>query len=396
MPTYKGNRMTIDIGAHAAHPLTQPLSPASPTLLKTRSSKLRDEDMKRLSSDQKLRAFPGNLLPRLDTSMAKSRSTLPSPDELLGMPFSANMFVAHPIPESPVEEEKAAAAAEPADEEQEAFTPYHMDTAAPKVHELVKVQPGARGTVGRLTRQRSTGSASPRVDGQGGFLKRSISMLLRRSSSTSRPHSSEDSESPAASPPVSPTTDTYHGLGNVDLSAALSISQFTAGSTMGTLSTLIGNSMVHVKVVLDAQNAVVLVMPRTLVFAQARERILTKFFTAGFPLVALKRRRLVLRQPGGQMFVVADNRAWRGVMDAVGSTRALRKGEARRLVHLVDESAELAAEPVSVKCVDKLTLHLVDPSDALLAPTEEPATPCAASAGDFLNNSLPMLSPIAL
>ncbi|KAJ2026274.1 hypothetical protein IWW57_003093 [Coemansia sp. S610] len=118
-----------------------------------------------------------------------------------------------------------------------------------------------------------------------------------------------------------------------------------------TTSPLIGNSMVHVKVVMDAANITIVPMVRTVVFARARERILTKLFQGGVPFVESKRRKLAVRRPDGSMVVVADNQTWRCIMDAASVAKAGQPG------------VPADATTPGHKTVVKLTLHLIDPAE---------------------------------
>ncbi|KAI9503990.1 hypothetical protein BX070DRAFT_125510 [Coemansia spiralis] len=65
---------------------------------------------------------------------------------------------------------------------------------------------------------------------------------------------------------------------------AFSSSRFNLAVVNGIVSPLIRNSMVHLKVVMNANTIVIVPMVRTEVFARARERILTKLFGAGYLL----------------------------------------------------------------------------------------------------------------
>ncbi|KAJ2809742.1 hypothetical protein H4S07_003083 [Coemansia furcata] len=221
------------------------------------------------------------------------------------------------------------------------------------------------------------------------MLKRSLSTLLRRSTSivrrtdsnnrrrmegssgnvSTRSNLSEDKsrsqagsavasarsspQTPADSPSDSQATSpqlTATVLPPVsDFGEALTASTFSVGMANATISPLIGNSMVHVKVVMDAANIAIVPMVRTVVFARARERILTKLFQGGVPFVDSKRRKLAVRKPDGSMVVVADNQTWRYVMDAASAARANQPG--------------IPADAMAggYKTVVKLTLHLIDP-----------------------------------
>ncbi|KAJ2322997.1 hypothetical protein GGI00_005759, partial [Coemansia sp. RSA 2681] len=109
--------------------------------------------------------------------------------------------------------------------------------------------------------------------------------------------------------------------------------------------------MVHVKVIMDASNITIVPMVRSVVFARARERILTKLFQGGVPFVDSKRRKLAVRKPDGSMVVVADNQTWRCVMEAASAARANQPGVAA------------GATTAGYKTVVKLTLHLIDPAE---------------------------------
>ncbi|KAJ2687722.1 hypothetical protein IWW39_002729 [Coemansia spiralis] len=219
-------------------------------------------------------------------------------------------------------------------------------------------------------------------------LKRSLSALLRRSTSIvrrtdsnsrrrvegsegTRGTGSEDRSrsragSSAASPRSAPQTPadtpgssqaaspqlTATGLPAAgDFGEALTASTFSVGMANTTTSPLIGNSMVHVKVVMDAANITIVPMVRTVVFARARERILTKLFQGGVPFVESKRRKLAVRKPDGSMVVVADNQTWRCVMDAASVAKAGQPG------------VPADATTAGYKTVVKLTLHLIDPAE---------------------------------
>ncbi|KAJ1951753.1 hypothetical protein GGI12_006408 [Dipsacomyces acuminosporus] len=144
-----------------------------------------------------------------------------------------------------------------------------------------------------------------------------------------------------------------------DLALALATSQFNTSGTSGTISPLVGNSMVHVKVVMDPSNTVVIPMARTLVLAKARERILTKFFQGGIALVEVKRRKLALRKPDGSLVVIDDNPTWRSIMDSVSYARRQRDhGPVEAPAKDTDRDRS------STKMVDKLTLYLLD-ADAI-------------------------------
>ncbi|KAJ2494016.1 hypothetical protein IWW37_000094 [Coemansia sp. RSA 2050] len=136
-----------------------------------------------------------------------------------------------------------------------------------------------------------------------------------------------------------------------DFGEALTASTFSVGMVNTTTSPLIGNSMVHVKVVMDAANITIVPMVRTVVFARARERILTKLFQGGVPFVDSKRRKLAVRKPDGSMVVVADNQTWRCVMDAASAAKASQPGVAA------------GATAAGYRTVVKLTLHLIDPAE---------------------------------
>ncbi|KAJ2583022.1 hypothetical protein IWW49_005452, partial [Coemansia sp. RSA 1797] len=122
-----------------------------------------------------------------------------------------------------------------------------------------------------------------------------------------------------SSSPTPPPANAQHELRRLqysDLSAALTTSQFHVSASHTFVSPLIGNSMVHIKVVMDGI-AVVVPMVRSIVFVHARERILTKLLQGGVPLVETKRRKLVVRKMDGSVAVIEDNPTWRTVMDIV-------------------------------------------------------------------------------
>ncbi|KAJ2449032.1 hypothetical protein GGF42_004901 [Coemansia sp. RSA 2424] len=154
------------------------------------------------------------------------------------------------------------------------------------------------------------------------------------------------SSSQAASPQLAATT-----LPAGDFGEALTASTFSVGMANAIISPLIGNSMVHVKVIMDASNITIVPMVRSVVFARARERILTKLFQGGVPFVDSKRRKLAVRKPDGSMVVVADNQTWRCVMEAASTARANQPGVAAD------------ATTAGYKTVVKLTLHLIDPAE---------------------------------
>ncbi|KAJ2853075.1 hypothetical protein GGI22_005014, partial [Coemansia erecta] len=130
------------------------------------------------------------------------------------------------------------------------------------------------------------------------------------------------------------------------LATALSSSCFSVMLSNSMVSPLVRGSMVHIKVVMDADTIVIVPMMRSEVFARARERILTKLFRGGVPLVESKRRKLVARGENGSSLVIANNHIWRKVMDTT------------RNVHRLKEHSL-----VQSRIVAKLTLHLLDPQD---------------------------------
>ncbi|KAJ2006465.1 hypothetical protein GGI04_001874 [Coemansia thaxteri] len=213
----------------------------------------------------------------------------------------------------------------------------------------------------------------------GSMLKRSLSSLLRRSTSivrrtdsnnrrkvdggglqqAARSRSSlqsptDSASSSAATSPRLAAAAVQPAGGGGDFGEALTASTFSVGLVNASASPLIGNSMVHVKVVMDADTIAIVPMVRTIVFARARERILTKLFQGGVPFVESKRRKLALRRPDGSLVVVADNPAWRGVMEAAAAAKAQQPQPIA--------AAATAAAP-GFKTVVKLTLHLIDPAD---------------------------------
>ncbi|KAJ2084311.1 hypothetical protein H4R24_000104 [Coemansia sp. RSA 988] len=305
------------------------------------------------------------------------------------------------------------------------FTPYYMDIVHPKAPELQRlpkqrtsadtkrntgssttklsnsttysasngvITPGSSGnnsnsssilgsiSLESIARQGS-GMSSMRI-------KRSISTLLQRSSSilrrgdsiirrqnpatVSHTRANSQSEEPSPAPFLrsnAPTPEPDIGahalrpLAGNDLAAALTASQFKVSAANTMISPLVGNSMLHVKVVMDtdSRSIVVVPMPRTMVFARARERILTKFFQGGVAFVESKRRQLAIRRPDGTMAVIGDNPTWRTVMDVAGKAHCQ---QAKAVVAGTPTSrwaASAGTAPTTTnKTVVKLTLHLID------------------------------------
>ncbi|KAJ2546294.1 hypothetical protein EV175_005654 [Coemansia sp. RSA 1933] len=131
-----------------------------------------------------------------------------------------------------------------------------------------------------------------------------ISTILSRRKSTG-----VTSSSPIATGLQSPPAPSYQDKSV--LAAALSASYFNMVYSNGIVSPLIRGSMVHIKAVLDANTIVVVPMMRSEVFARARERIITKFFQGGVPLVESKRRKFVVCGENGHSLVIDNNPTWR-------------------------------------------------------------------------------------
>ncbi|KAJ2707641.1 hypothetical protein FB645_000618 [Coemansia sp. IMI 203386] len=302
-----------------------------------------------------------------------------------------------PMPESP--ENRGASG----------FTPYYMDRVEPRARELQRTS-----RFSLLRRQKtppsepSSGMLSPRSMSESGSstesplspsdaspamrIKRSISTLLRRSSSMMRRGNSQTSpkpETPEATAEVVRQTrsedtersqafvsrnpsissdGTCSGLSTDEAACALSVSHFSVAAVQNTIvSPLIGKSMVHVKVVMDADTIVVLSMMRSVVFARARERILTKLFHAGVPFVESKRRKLAIVRPqdGSLVAVVGDNPTWRSIMDAAShpgrwQNESITAFDTPKPAHQGICGAAASTSP-GFRAVVKLTLHLVDP-----------------------------------
>ncbi|KAJ1802260.1 hypothetical protein LPJ75_006240 [Coemansia sp. RSA 2598] len=294
------------------------------------------------------------------------------------------------------------------------FTPYYMDRVEPKAREL---QRPSRFSL--LRRQKtppsdiqlsapSSGMLSPRSMSESGSstespsspgdvspavrIKRSISTLLRRSTSimrkggssplpkpkveecpsaTARQTRSEDTDRSQAfvSRNASISSDgTCSSLSTEEAACALSVSHFSVAAIQNAVvSPLIGKSMVHVKVIVDEDTVVVVSMMRSIVFARARERILTKLFQAGIPFVESKKRRLVIKRPqdGSLVAVVKDNPTWRSIMDTAShpgrwQNESITAFNSPKPVQRGIGGAAYSAGP-GVRAVVKLTLHLVDP-----------------------------------
>ncbi|KAJ2710547.1 hypothetical protein H4R19_003693 [Coemansia spiralis] len=225
-------------------------------------------------------------------------------------------------------------------------------------------------------------------DNAGTRIKRSLSTLLQRSSSVlrrgdagsrspqragtlRRGHSTQNSVSAprkfmrSTSPTPPPT-----GLAGSpcsepgpfttsDVAGSLAASQFYVSPASTAVSPLIGNSMVHVKVIMDEDTVVVVPILRMMVFARARERILTKLFQGGVSLVESKGRTLAVRRADGSMMPITDNPTWRALMDV--AARAHQQQQAKA-------SGPGAAWPdvlrPCTRTVAKLTLHLTSPAAA--------------------------------
>ncbi|KAJ2850221.1 hypothetical protein IWW36_002071 [Coemansia brasiliensis] len=267
------------------------------------------------------------------------------------------------------------------------FTPYLMDIGQPLAPELQHV-PRRRSTARRgksaqsppaLAASQSTGHLTPesassslesiaRPDTTSTRIKRSLTTLLQRSSSmlrkrespelAARPRRISKSAEPfvrSCSPtpaPDSRTSPPHYGLAYRDLAASLTASRFNVSTPNSLITSLVGNSMVHVKVIMDNGLAVVVPLIRTIVFARARERILTKFFQGGVPLVETKRCRLAVRCLNGSMAPIDSNPAWRMLMDVVGDASCQ---QAKAVVH-----GTPALRTATDKTVVKLTLYLTD------------------------------------
>ncbi|KAJ2793731.1 hypothetical protein H4R20_006454 [Coemansia guatemalensis] len=305
------------------------------------------------------------------------------------------------------------------------FTPYYMEIVHPKAPELLRlpkqrtVKDAKRNTGGSMTKlsnamasSASSGMITPGSSGnnsnsssilgsislesiarQGSGMttmriKRSISTLLQRSSSmlrrgdstlrrqntatTSPTRGNNRSEEPSPAPFLrsnAPTPEPDIGdhalrpLARSDLATALTASQFKVSAANTMVSPLIGNSMLHIKVVMDSDSRSIVVVPmtRTMVFARARERILTKLFQGGVAFVESKRRQLAIRRPDGTMAVIEDNPTWRTVMDVAGKAHCQ---QAKAVVAGTPTSRWAAssgtAPTTTNKTVVKLTLHLID------------------------------------
>ncbi|KAJ1668062.1 hypothetical protein IW140_000773 [Coemansia sp. RSA 1813] len=264
----------------------------------------------------------------------------------------------------------------------------------------------ARISTGQLTPRTGDNSmeldARPNNESTSMRIKRSISTILRRSTSilrkseptspcrsgSTRRSSNSEALLPAQLPKSAPVsrfsteqlsrskgaknTNTPSGMPSPTpsypettvLGAALSFSCFSMMFSNGIVSPLIRGSMVHIKVVMDAGTIVIVPMMRSEVFARARERILTKLFQGGIPLVESKRRKFVACRANGSSLVIENNPTWRKVMDA---TKSVHRMNAHRSVH--------------GRVVAKLTLHLMDQQDeAVLSESRQPLTaPCDMS-----------------
>ncbi|KAJ2612740.1 hypothetical protein H4S08_002576 [Coemansia sp. RSA 1365] len=301
------------------------------------------------------------------------------------------------------------------------FTPYYMDIVNPKAPELLRLpkqgsikdaKEDASGSAtklpnvmasARLITPESTGNSSNNsvlgsislesiARQSSGIttmrIKRSISTLLQRSSSMLRrgestlrrqntatigrarvnhhrgdlsPAPFMRSDAPTPEPEIGAYT--HRQLDRNDLAGALTASRFNVSATNTMISPLIGNSMLHVKVIMDASSRSIVVVPmvRTMVFARARERILTKFFQGGVAFVESKRRQLALRRPDGTMAVIEDNPTWRTVMDIASKAHCQ---QAKAVVGGTPTSRWAAssgnAPTTTSKTVVKLTLYLIN------------------------------------
>ncbi|KAJ2354921.1 hypothetical protein IWW50_003568 [Coemansia erecta] len=287
------------------------------------------------------------------------------------------------------------------DDQARGFTPYYMDIVQPKAPELQQ-QPSRQSSTRRSKRALGTGLQSPEMSPpitSGSLsssiesmqrqdtektamrLKRSLTTLLQRSSSVLRRSNSNlrrqsttvsryrrgsRSEEPTpfvrSEEPTPPPESAMRGpetLRYSDLTTALAASQFHVSAENTLVSPLIGNSMIHIKVVMDDGTAVIVPMVRSIVFARARERILAKLFQGGVPLVETKRRKLAVRRPDGSMAAIRDNQTWRIAMDVAGEAK---RQQAREIVGgaLMPCSAPVPGCAMPRKTVVKLTLHLTD------------------------------------
>ncbi|PIA19284.1 hypothetical protein COEREDRAFT_79236 [Coemansia reversa NRRL 1564] len=305
------------------------------------------------------------------------------------------------------------------------FTPYFMDIVNPKAPELLRlpkqgtIKDAKEDTGGSATKLPNlmTSLASDRVitpessgnsSNSGSILgsislesiarqssgittmriKRSISTLLQRSSSMLRRgestlrrqntattgrarvnHHREDlsttpflrSNAPTPEPGIGAYA--HRQLDRSDLAGALTASQFNVSAANTMISPLIGNSMLHVKVVMDAGSRSIVVVPmvRTMVFARARERILTKLYQGGVAFVESKSKLLALRRPDGTMAVIENNPTWRTVMDVASKAHCQ---QAKAIVAGTPTSRWAAssgnAPTTTNKTVVKLTLYLIN------------------------------------
>ncbi|KAJ2478257.1 hypothetical protein IWW56_003829 [Coemansia sp. RSA 2131] len=371
------------------HASSSPLMPLSLHTSVFRSTKSASPGM------QSMCQRSGKLAP-LNTSLVSShglKTQLPTPGEsevfMLGRsPSPAHACdIALGSPKFPISPRSSE------DGETAGFTPYYMDIVQPKAPELQRQ--ASRNSSTRWSKRASGGSIpSPKASpdglptpGSGSMssslesmsrndnektamrIKRSLTTLLQRSSSvlrrsdpnlrrlnsmSSRNRRGSRSEGPtpfvrSSSPTPPPVNAQYEPrrLQYSDLSAALTTSQFHVSASHTFVSPLIGNSMVHIKVIMDG-TAVVVPMVRSIVFVHARERILTKLLQGGVPLVETKRRKLVVRKMDGSVAVIEDNPTWRTVMDMVS--------EAGRPQARTSEGDIMA----DTKTVVKLTLYLTD------------------------------------
>ncbi|KAI9482110.1 hypothetical protein LPJ78_000867 [Coemansia sp. RSA 989] len=266
------------------------------------------------------------------------------------------------------------------------FTPYLMDIGQPLAPELQHVprrrSTGRRGKstqspaieaprpTGHLTPESASSSLESiaRPDTTSTRIKRSLTTLLQRSSSVLR---KRESPEPAARPrrisksaepfirscsptpaPDSRASPPHYNLAYRDLAASLTASRFNVSTSNSLITSLVGNSMVHVKVIMDNGLAVVVPLIRSIVFARARERILTKFFQGRVPLVETKRCRLAVRCLDGSMAPIDSNPAWRMLMDVAGDAS---RQQAKAVVR-----GTPALRTAADKTVVKLTLYLTD------------------------------------
>ncbi|KAJ1947944.1 hypothetical protein GGF37_000091 [Kickxella alabastrina] len=305
------------------------------------------------------------------------------------------------------------------DEDGDVFTPYIMDRIEPKARELQRssrfsllrrqrnspkmvsssVTPDGMVTPGSTSASSSSSESGHKQEaGSTLRLKRSLSALLHRSTSMIRRSESNifrknhtggsandsweqahtDEEKSQCNQGLSSHMSLSSTVSTPEFSTekkrfacAFSVSHFNVAISNTMVSPLIGKSMIHIKVIMDAETIIVMSMVRTIVFALARERILTKLFQGGVPFVVTKRRKLILRNPdcGKCVAVVGDNQTWRNVLDTAGYSSWLcgdgTAASTPRLNEMSDGGDAIVGS--GVKTVMKLTLHLVDPSEVPVA-----------------------------